>query len=205
MDPLLPGAVDSIVTGLCERGRAFLPRAVDEEWWHAFDEEMRAMWTSGGFRPARVGRGPASEVRPEIRGDWVRWIDPTDPTAREAEYLNAMEDLRLAINQSLFLGLFSFEAHFARYPPGTGYKRHLDRFREASHRIVTCILYLNEDWHDEDGGALRVWPEPDDLSRYEDVLPLGGSLVVFFADRFWHEVRPAARERQSVTGWFTRS
>jgi SM-20-related protein len=36
-----------------------------------------------------------------------------------ADYLARMESLRLAANRSLMLGLFDYEAHFARYRQGT--------------------------------------------------------------------------------------
>ena len=116
--------------------------------------------------------------------------------------LQRLEGLRVAINRSLFLGLFDLEMHFAVYPPGAGYQRHLDRFRDDDRRSVTVILYLNEHWTREDGGLLRFWPEPE--SAPLDIVPCGGTLVSFLSDRFWHEVLPARRERMSLTGWFRR-
>lgn len=65
--------------------------------------------------------------------------------------------MRQRINQSLMLGLFGFESHFALYPTGSFYRRHLDQFQGASHRTVSCITYLNDDWLPEHGGALRLY------------------------------------------------
>ena len=200
---LQPDVLELVPKALAETGLIAIPQAVHESWWRAFAAECRESFEQGAFRHARVGRGPGSSVRPEIRGDWVSWIDPCSPTELQREYLDAMEDLRCAINGALFCGIFAYEGHLARYPAGTGYKRHLDRFRDAYHRLVTCILYLNEDWQESDGGALRIWIDPDDPTKVEDILPCGGTLVVFLSDRFWHEVRPALRNRLSVTGWFT--
>ena len=45
---------------------------------------------------------------------------------------------------------------------------------------------------------------PDRRGRSFDVLPRGGTLVVFLSDRFPHEVLPARRERLSLAGWFRR-
>jgi SM-20-related protein len=64
------------------------------------------------------------------------------------------------------------------------------------------ILYLNEDWRRDDGGLLRFWPEEN--AEALDIVPVGGTLVTFLSDRFWHEVLPARRERLSLTGWFRR-
>lgn len=74
----------------------------------------------GELNPAGVGRGATQEVRETIRGDQIQWIDPGQAEACD-QYLAAMDQLRLAINQGLFLGLEDFECHFALYPPGAFY------------------------------------------------------------------------------------
>ena len=106
------------------------------------------------------------------------------------------------LNRRCFFGLKSFEGHFARYPVGSFYKRHLDQFHAVPHRIVTVILYLNDSWTEADGGQLRMYfPQEDGSERVEDVLPLGGRLVVFLSEEIPHEVLPTHKERISITGW----
>lgn len=163
--------------------------------------ECRQAHAAGGFHPAGVGSGKA-EIRSEIRGDHVLWIEECQAGPTLKLVLEKLEALRLAVNQSLFLGLFDVELHFAVYPAGTGYQRHLDRFRDNDRRSLTVILYLNEDWHRNDGGLLRFWPEENGEAM--EIVPDGGTLVTFLSDRFWHEVQPAKRERLSLTGWFRR-
>ena len=65
--------------------------------------------------------------------------------------------------------------------------------------MLSVVLYLNEDWHADDGGALRIHVD-DGATR--DVLPEGGTLVAFLAADFEHEVLPATRPRLAVSGWF---
>jgi len=67
---------------------------------------------------------------------------------------------------------------------------------------LTVILYLNQDWQSDAGGLLRFWPEADGNAL--EIAPLGGTLVTFLSERFWHEVSPAQRQRLSLTGWFRR-
>ena len=99
--------------------------------------------------------------------------------------------------------LFDFEAHVTMYPPGSFYVRHLDRFRDAPHRAVTAILYLNPAWTPDDGGALRLHlPGPDGGEIPHDVVPQAGTLVTFLSAEIPHEVLPTRRERLSFTGWF---
>jgi len=63
------------------------------------------------------------------------------------------------------------------------------------------VAYLNPDWQEGDGGALRM--HFDDGSQL-DIPPLAGSLVVFLSDRFPHEVLVTQTDRLSLTGWFRR-
>ncbi|MNF01063.1 hypothetical protein D3C80_1999940 [compost metagenome] len=76
----------------------------------------------------------------------------------------------------------------------------MDRFRDDDRRAVSVVAYLNTDWQQEQGGALRLH-----LAEGEhDVQPEGGGLVVFLSADLPHEVLPASRERLSLAGWFRR-
>ena len=127
---------------------------------------------------------------------------PETPTS-EGRW-QALNTLRGALNERLLLGLFSLEVHYALYPPGAFYRRHLDQFRgrafSSGDRVISCAIYLNEDWTPAEGGLLRIYDR--ELAR--DVLPVAGTLACFLSDRFEHEVLPATRERLSLTGWFRR-
>lgn len=193
--------LERIVDGLAETGRSVYPGFLSPDEVTALREEAFGLLQGGSFRQAGVGRGAELDLRPEIRSDLIHWLEGpySDPQRR---YLDQIEELRLALNRALYLGLFSFEGHLAIYPPGAFYKKHLDRFQTASHRIVSCILYLNKDWREEHGGWLRTYDGPEEGSAYQDVLPMGGTLVTFLSGAVHHEVLPATRERVSLTGWF---
>ncbi|HCD89932.1 MAG TPA: 2OG-Fe(II) oxygenase, partial [Algoriphagus sp.] len=120
----------------------------------------------------------------------------------QQEYWNRVEEIKTILNRRCFLGLKSFEGHFARYPIGSFYKRHLDQFQQVPYREVTVILYVNDQWTEADEGALRMYlPNPDGTERIEDYLPMPGRLVVFLSAEIPHEVLPTKKERNSITGW----
>jgi SM-20-related protein len=167
----------------------------------ALARDARNRDAAGEFQDAGVGRGGARRQRSDIRGDRIAWLDESEVNAATRPWWSALERLRVALNQALFLGLFCFEGHYAIYPPGAFYKRHRDCFRGDDERILSCVLYLNESWTEADGGALRIYV---DGGTTRDILPLGGTLVCFLSDRFEHEVLPATRERLALTGWFRR-
>ena len=99
-----------------------------------------------------------------------------------ADYLARMEALRLAANRMLMLGLFDYEAHFARYRSGDFYATHRDAFAGRSNRRLTSVFYLNNDWQPEAGGVLRMYD--DDEQFLMDVSPRGGRLVLFLSEEF---------------------
>ena len=195
------GRADAIVAALAADGWCVVPGFLGAAETAALRAECLRAHAAGAFHAAGVGRGQA-QVRSEVRGDQVLWLDEASAGPALGGVLGRFEALRQAVNQSLFLGLFDLETHFAVYPPGAGYQRHLDRFRDDDRRALTVILYLNEDWQADDGGLLRFWPEPEAAPL--DIVPSGGTLVAFLSDRFWHEVLPAGRQRLSLTGWFRR-
>ena len=199
------GSVAELAADLAGAGWAAQPGFLEDADWRALARDAWSRWEEGDFRHAGVGRGADLRVRPEVRSDRVLWIDEAGATSAERRYLERIESLRLALNEQAYLGLFRFEAHYAVYPPGAFYRRHLDRFRGAAHRIVSCVLYLNDDWQAADGGALRIYTSQEgEETRFEDVLPAGGQLVAFHSGRFYHEVLPASRPRLSLTGWLCR-
>ncbi|MDD2053498.1 2OG-Fe(II) oxygenase [Pseudomonas putida] len=194
--PLLLRIVDDLAACGWSQQNIFLPEALTLE----LAAECRRRAAEGELAPAAVGRGPTQEVREGIRGDHIQWLEPgqAEPCDR---YLAVMESLREALNRGLFLGLEDFESHFALYPPGAFYRRHVDRFRDDDRRTVSAVIYLNQDWEPEQGGQLRMFLAQE---VEHDVLPVGGCLVVFLSGELPHEVLPATRDRLSVTGWFRR-
>ncbi|ROL73405.1 2OG-Fe(II) oxygenase [Pseudomonas chlororaphis] len=194
--PLLLRIVDDLAACGWSQQSIFLPESLTLE----LAAECRKRAAEGELAPAAVGRGPSQEIREGIRGDHIQWIEPGQAEACDV-YMGLMDSLREALNRGLFLGLEDFESHFALYPPGAFYLRHVDRFRDDDRRMVSAVIYLNQDWLPEHGGQLRMYLK--DEGEYE-VVPTGGRLVVFLSGEVPHEVLPATRERLSLTGWFRR-
>jgi SM-20-related protein len=200
------GMMARIVADLGAAGWAVVPGFLAPVETAAMATECIAAWEGGEFRRAGIGTGAALKIDDHVRRDHVLWLDEVALSDMQHLYWNRLEQLRLEINRALILGLFSFEGHFAVYAPGAFYRKHLDQFAATRHRVVSCILYLNDDWMPADGGQLRLYLDGSGAGEYLDIAPQGGTLVVFLSGRFYHEVLPARRERMSLTGWFrTRS
>lgn len=191
---------ETLAQALDARGWLVTDDGLPRELARRLREDCRRLAESHELRLAGIGAGAKRQVRTDIRGDLVQWLEDSDSSAA-ADYRSWLEPLRLALNRRMMLGLFDFEGHFAAYPPGTFYARHLDRFHDGGARQVSVIVYLNTDWRDSDGGHLRLYL---DDAEAVDIAPEMGRMVAFRSDAFHHEVLLARKWRYSVTGWLRR-
>lgn len=149
---------------------------------------------------AGIGRNKEHQILLDARRDYIQWIDPESPIRED--FLKVMESLRIALNRYLFMGLFDYEAHFARYEKGAFYEKHVDAFKGDSNRILSTVLYLNEDWQEGDGGELVIYDEHNPEVEVGRFFPKKGRLAIFLSECFYHEVVVAHRTRHSIAGWF---
>jgi SM-20-related protein len=152
----------------------------------------------GEFLEARIGADRNLQRREDVRGDLICWLAGA-PLPAETHVLGAFEQLRSCLNEGAYLGLLDLEIHYAWYPPGAAYARHVDQPQGRPARRVSLALYLNERRSPADGGALRI--QGDD-GRFRDIDPVGGRLVLFLSESREHEVQLTQVPRLSLTGWF---
>jgi len=165
---------------------------------HSLVECAHLRRARGDFSAARVGGGQTLQRLEEIRGDSTCWIVAPLLSA-ELVLLAQFERLRLELNRAAHLGLFELELHYAWYPPGAGYARHVDQPHGRAQRQVSLVLYLNDGWTPASGGELRIFDAAD---RHRDIEPIAGRMVCFLTPGRAHAVLPTQRDRLSVTGWF---
>ncbi|MBT1706837.1 2OG-Fe(II) oxygenase [Fulvivirgaceae bacterium PWU5] len=189
--------LERIVDGLAEQGYAVIDNFLEPEEVKAILVLDAFQDAAASFKKAGIGKNQDLQINEAIRGDYIQWIDRNTAPASVKVYLDKLQTLIQAVNRGLFLSLKDYEVHMTVYPPGSFYKRHLDQFKKDDHRKLSVICYLNEDWHEEHGGQLRMHLPNETV----DFLPLAGRLVCFRSDQIEHEVIAATRERRSLTGW----
>lgn len=156
----------------------------------------------GHFRQAKVGKDHQSARIQDIRRDQICWIDDKNTVPAITTYTHTLQNLLQTLNQTFYLGLRSFEVHFAVYQPGDFYRKHRDQFQTTEARRISCVYYLNQDWHSGNGGELQLYDEQDKpLARIEPV----GNRFVCFESQLLHEVYPTQKPRYSITGWLKTS
>jgi SM-20-related protein len=195
--------LDFIADSLVDQGYLIIDEALPELLLHGLLNHFNQLHEHQ-FKAAGIGRHSNFQQEETIRSDKIHWIKGDTETT--TEFLRWMESLRVGINRRLFMGLFDYESHFAYYPAGAFYKKHLDAFRTnkmlgQSNRMLSTVLYFNDEWHSDNGGELVVYA-PDGEQVLEKISPEFGRMVIFLSEKFPHEVLTATRERKSIAGWF---
>jgi SM-20-related protein len=195
---------ERMLSELSDQGWSFCDDFIPANLVTRLRELTEHEFSAGHLKKAGIGRGDRYRIDPQLRADYVRWIDELSGDPAVAEAIEHIHAFRQEINRSLFLGLRDIEAHLTKYPAGPGYARHIDRFSDKDSRVLSMIIYLNEDWAKTDGGELRIFSRDDAGKTAAEFLPYGGRLVTFLSNEIWHEVCKTNRERYSLTGWFLR-
>ncbi len=161
------------------------------------------------YQAAKITAGGRLET---VRSDSTRWIDEQDQIGHQ--YLVVLHALGHVLNQFLYLGIRSVEAHYAQYQVGQFYAQHVDNAKGSDVRAISTVLYLwhdlvdvqagimdvKENWRPDWGGQLRL---NDQCQVSHDILPIANRMVIFQSD-LPHEVLPATHVRRSIAGWLRR-
>lgn len=150
------------------------------------------------FKKSAIGNKMDEKIIDAVRGDYILWLDEAHQTAASAVFFSKVQDFVAYLNATCFLGITTKEFHFAVYPEGTFYKRHLDVFQNDTRRRLSLVCYLNdENWLPEYGGALVIYKGEETITIY----PEKGRVVIFDSQKLEHEVMPVNQKRYSITGW----
>lgn len=189
---------DHLVDGLAKDGYAILDDFLSEQEVRGVIDVINFHLDQENFKRAGIGAADDFQLDKTVRGDLIKWIDPTDAREPVQQVLKRVEELIQYLNRSCYLGIKDYECHLTRYPSGSFYERHVDQFQHSTNRQVSFICYLNENWQKGDGGELRIYLEED---QHIDVEPVAGRLACFLSESIPHEVLVCHQPRMSITGW----
>lgn len=148
------------------------------------------------FKKAGIGTGTEFQLKSQIRGDYIRWLN-REKDSELSDFFARVDEAIARLNRYCYLSLSGSEFHMAHYPKGTFYKRHLDQFNHRSNRLISMILYLNKDWATGDGGELKVYLNGEERK----IAPIAKRVVLMRSDLVEHEVLETNVDRYSLTGW----
>lgn len=168
----------------------------------ALQVSLRRKYESDGFKKSAIGNQANEKVVDAVRGDYILWLNEESADEAEKQFFSKINDFVQYLNRTCYLGITDKEFHYAVYPEGTFYKRHLDTFQNDSRRKLSMVCYLNdEDWQPEFGGELTIYLKENGRETEKNIYPLKGRMVIFESQLLEHEVKPVKQQRLSITGW----
>ncbi|HVJ65731.1 MAG TPA: 2OG-Fe(II) oxygenase [Bdellovibrionota bacterium] len=192
--------LEQIMQDLCERGYSITPQALHPASIDQLKLFARSAHEAGHFKPASIGREGSLQLATKIRGDLSLWVDNWKQIPALEEFHLLVTKIMESARRELYLSVKRFEGHFAVYPPGAGYRAHLDQHNTSHHRQISLVLYLSDLGEDE-GGELKIHNTLHESNTNITVRPTSGTLVAFLSGKIVHEVLPTTAERWSLTGW----
>ena len=189
---------ENIIADILSKQCSIIDNFFTSEEVLALRESLLHKYEEDAFKKSAIGNRTNEVIKKAIRGDIILWIDEDKANRAEALFFNKINDLKYYLNRTCFLGINQKEFHYAIYPEGTFYKRHLDTFQNDDRRKLSFVCYLNEEnWKPENGGELVLY-----LGDGEEIIyPFPGKVVIFESQVLEHEVKPVNTPRLSITGW----
>lgn len=196
---LSPGSIERIAQGGVAVEHNWLPPDLVK----SLRADAKELFNAGQFQPdgltntarSRSEQGFSSNAdRQTFRGG-ADWSSAVGNTAARKEFADRMRQLRAELAAGLNRptlepeGTLKHEMTYNWYEPGAKLGRHLDEHHEETkgtkgwryptRRSVTWLVYLNDGWTADEGGALRCFPRSDrELSRNAQVGAHQGNLQV---------------------------
>lgn len=199
---ILNPAYEKIIDGLMANQYSIADDFFTAEEVAALRKSLLEKYNEDIFRKSAIGNRADEQIVEAIRGDFILWLDEKNAGEAEKQFFSRINDFVTYLNRTCFMGIADKEFHYAVYPEGTFYKRHLDTFQNDSRRKLSMVCYLNnEDWKPEYGGELSIYIDENGTEREEKIYPLQGRMVIFESRVLEHEVKPVKQERLSITGW----
>ena len=194
---------ESIIEDLLQRKYSVIDNFFSTEEVEVLRNGLLAKYEEDQFKKSAIGNKTNELVEKEIRGDFILWLNEAEAGTVENVFFNRVNNLVDYLNRTCFMGILHKEFHYAVYPEGTFYKRHLDTFQNDGRRKLSVVCYLNDEtWLEENGGELTIHVDENGEEKAIDLYPFPGRVVIFESQELEHEVqRVKHSKRFSITGW----
>jgi SM-20-related protein len=183
---------------LADNGYAFCDHFIPSETAVQLAHRIAYLFEQASLTKAGIGTASQHKIAPDVRGDYIKWIDDPNEPDQLAFFHARLNEFIAFLNLHYFAGVKDFEMHYTYYPVGTHYKKHIDQLKINGRRMFSFVLYLNDNWTNDNGGKLRIFKENE---TNIDLEPLAGRLVIFRSDSIPHAVLTVNKPRISITGW----
>ena len=160
-------------------------------------ENLISHYSENRLRSAGTGNDTAVVHNKSVRSDIIYWLDRKHNNPHELAFFDLVDSFVGYLNSTCYTGITGYEFHYTLYEEGSFYKKHLDQFRNNDSRQYSMIMYLNDDWGEDDGGELCIHHS----DSIQHISPVNGKSVFFKSSELEHEVLLTNKPRMSITGW----
>jgi SM-20-related protein len=193
---------ESIISDLLDKKYSIVDDFFTQEEVSQLRCSLMEKYEEDAFKKAAIGNRVNEVIASSVRGDFILWLNESVNDPAEKQFFFKINDLVDYLNKTCFLGILYKEFHYALYPKGTFYKRHLDTFQNDDRRKLSIVCYLNdEDWKPDFGGELVLYLNENGKETEKIIYPFPGKMVIFESQVLEHEVKPVEKARLSITGW----
>lgn len=193
---------EKIISDLLEQQYSIVEDFFSLEQVEELRNSLLNKYEEDNFKKAAIGNRTNEVIAKSIRGDFILWLNEAEAAPSEKAFFSRINDFVDYLNRTCFMGILHKEFHYALYPEGTFYRRHLDTFQNDDRRKLSMVCYLNEqDWQPEYGGELVIYKQENGVEVQKTIYPFPGRMVIFESQLLEHEVKPVKTERLSITGW----
>lgn len=193
---------EQIICDLLEKKYSVIDHFFDPAEVAVLRMSLLKKYEEDNFKKAAIGNRTHEIIEKTIRGDFIMWINEEEKGRAEDIFFGKVNSLIEYLNRTCFMGILTKEFHYALYPKGTFYKRHLDTFQNDGRRKLSIVCYLNEEnWKPENGGELSIYVDNHGKEEAVNLYPFPGRVVIFESQELEHEVKPVEVPRLSITGW----
>lgn len=193
---------EKVISDLLEQQYSIVEGFFDAAEVDQLRSSLLEKYEEDNFKKAAIGNRTNEVIKKAVRGDFILWLNEAEAGEAEKKFFLKINDFVDYLNKTCFLGILYKEFHYALYPEGTFYKRHLDTFQNDDRRKLSIVCYLNEqDWKPEYGGELVIYLDENGKEVPKTIYPFPGRVVIFESQVLEHEVKPVQTERLSITGW----
>ena len=212
----------SAIYNLKNQGYCVIPDFITNDLQASLRTDVASLRSNSKFNIARIGQDSTNTLNQEIRVAETCFLGPSklgdQPNKKSREDLyqilsTVRSELGAAFDTNLDASLD--ELLYAYYPTGGFYRRHRDSISGSASvlRSYSLLLYLNDGiWDETKGGQLRLHMDTggdflplNEKPNFIDILPQGGTLVLFKSEMIPHEVLNTNLERIAVVGWYNRA
>lgn len=193
---------EKVISDLLEQQYSVVENFFDLAEVELLRNSLLEKYEEDNFKKAAIGNKVNEVIEKTIRGDFILWLNEATAGTAERTFFRKINSFTNYLNKTCFLGILHKEFHYALYPEGTFYRRHLDTFQNDDRRKLSLVCYLNEqDWKPEYGGELVLYTNENGQEIEKILYPFPGRVVIFESQILEHQVKPVKTDRLSITGW----